>query len=73
MEESDISKCKVCGKLEVRRFVGYQPDGKNKKFVDDSDKQWVGRKCPVCVKESARLHIKEKRKLNADNGKKLTD
>ena len=62
MEEVDISKCRKCGGLEVRRFIGYQPDGKNKKYVDADDKQWVGRKCPSCVRDAAKCHIKQKRK-----------
>jgi len=59
--DEDISNCRVCGKLEVRRCVGYYPDGRNKKFVDASNALWVGRKCPGCIRNKAKLHIKEKR------------
>jgi hypothetical protein len=61
MEESDISKCKICGRLEVRRFIGYFPDGKNKKFVGADDAQWNGRRCPSCVRNEVKTHIKQKR------------
>lgn len=61
MEESDISKCRKCGGLEVRKADGHFPDGKNRKFVDLDGGQWNGRMCPKCVRLKAKAHIKEKR------------
>jgi hypothetical protein len=61
MEDSDLSKCRKCGKIKVRKFVGYFPDGKNKKFVDEHGKQYRGRACPDCVRLEVRTKIKEKR------------
>ena len=61
-EEKDISKCSKCGRLEVRRFVGYFPgSGKNKKYVDGEDLIWNGRKCPTCQKSTSKVNIKQKR------------
>ena len=59
-QDSDISKCKACGKLEVRRHVG-SFDTKNKKFVDANGKLWNGRKCPACHKNKVKTAVKEKR------------
>ena len=60
MQETDISKCKVCGKLEVRRFKGTF-DGKNKKFVDAEDRLWNGRTCGNCHKNKVKAQTKERR------------
>ena len=61
MEEENISKCRKCGKLEVRRQDGYFPDGKNRRFVDANNKLWSGRKCPGCQVVDSKVHIKQKR------------
>jgi hypothetical protein len=66
MEESDLSKCSECGRIEVRKHAG-SFDGKNKKFVDAQGKLWNGRKCPSCHKNKVKTQIKEKR-LNAKSG-----
>lgn len=70
MEETDISTCRKCGKLEVRQQDGYFPDGRNKKFVNAEGKQWSGRACPDCVIKRVRTQIKERRQKakNADSG-----
>lgn len=60
MEESDISKCVGCGRLEVRRHSG-SFDGRNKRFVDSNGKLWNGRKCPACHKNKVKTQTKERR------------
>lgn len=60
-EESDISTCRKCGGLEVRKQDGYFPDGRNKRFVNAEGKQWSGRACPDCVCKRVKESIKEKR------------
>lgn len=72
MEESDISTCRKCGKLEVRKQDGYFPDGRNKRFIDAEGKQWSGRACPGCVRKRAKETIKQKR-ANAKRGNELSD
>lgn len=49
-QEINKSKCSVCQGIEIRIQNGFYPDGKNKKWVDESGDLWVGRKCPKCVK-----------------------
>lgn len=61
MEESDLSTCRKCGKLEVRKQEGYFPDMRNKRFVDASGAQWSGRSCPRCVRSRVKETIKQKR------------
>lgn len=70
MEEVDISQCRKCGKLEVRKQDGYFPDGRNKRFVNAEGKQWSGRACPDCVCKRVSAQVKEKRQKakNADSG-----
>ncbi len=61
MEEIDVSQCRKCGKLEVRRQDGYFPDGRNKKFVNAAGDQWSGRACPDCVRKRVKEQVKKKR------------
>ena len=61
MEDVDISKCRKCEGLVVRKQDGYFPDGKNKRFVDANGKQWSGRTCPDCHGKRAKETIKQKR------------
>ena len=70
MQEVDVSQCRKCGKLEVRRQDGYFPDGRNKRFVNAEGKQWSGRACPDCVCKRVKEQVKEKRQKakNADSG-----
>lgn len=70
MEEIDVSKCRKCGKLEIRRQDGYFPDNRNKRFVNSEGKQWSGRACPDCVLKRVRTQVKEKRQKakDADTG-----
>lgn len=52
MEKND-RLCKRCGLLKPRIQSGIYPDGKNKKFTDDSGKLWNGSVCGDCnVKRS---------------------
>lgn len=69
LEESNISKCRRCFKLKIRKFVGYFPDGKNKKYVDEEGKQYRGRVCPSCVRKEVKEKIRKKR----SESKKLSE
>lgn len=46
--ETDKRKCKVCNEEKTRELVGRYPDGRNKKFRDDSGKLWNGNVCGSC-------------------------
>jgi hypothetical protein len=61
MDEENLSKCKVCGSIRVRKQDGFFPDGKNKRYVSESNLLWNGRTCPICVQIKAKLNIKAKR------------
>lgn len=51
--ETDKRLCKLCDTLKARTLVGKFPDGKNKKFSDESGKLWNGSVCGTCnVKRS---------------------
>lgn len=66
MDEDILSKCKACGKLEVRKQDGYFPDGKNKRYIDGDKLLWNGRTCGKCVQRKSRTYIKEKRQKDKD-------
>ena len=59
-EEIDVSTCRGCEKLKVRKHDG-SFDGKNKKFVDEEGKLWNGRICPACHKARVKTQLKQKR------------
>lgn len=61
MEDVDVSTCRKCGGLEVRKQDGYFPDGKNKRFIDAKGGQWNGRCCPGCQKTKVKVQVKQKR------------
>jgi hypothetical protein len=60
-EESDISTCRLCEKIKVRKFIG-KFDDKNKKYVDDSGRLWNGRTCPQCQVDRSRNNMKRLRR-----------
>lgn len=49
MEEINKSKCSRCQDIKTRIQDGKYPDGRNKRWVDESGKCWIGRRCPECV------------------------
>jgi hypothetical protein len=59
-EESDLSTCRLCEQIKLRRFVG-KFDDKNKKYVDDQGKLWNGRVCPQCHSDRSRSNMKRLR------------
>jgi Zn-finger protein len=69
-EESDLSTCKICSKIKLRRLVG-KFDDKNKKYIDENGKLWNGRKCPLCHQKSIKENMKKLRVIRKelDNAK----
>jgi hypothetical protein len=47
--ESNKLHCRVCGELKVRQEDGKYPNSKNKRYIDENGKLWVGKKCAQCV------------------------
>lgn len=60
-EESDLSTCRNCEKIQIRKFDGYYPDGRNKRFLDGDGRLWSGRCCGTCQKNRVKDQIKQKR------------
>jgi len=60
-DEVNVSQCRKCGKMEVRKQDGYFPDGRNKRFVNAVGAQWSGRACPDCVRRRVKDQVKQKR------------
>lgn len=63
--ESDLSTCRKCEQIKLRRYVGKYPNGHDKKYMDEDGKIWTGRTCPACVKDLSRNNMRRLRK----NGK----
>jgi hypothetical protein len=59
--ESNKRICKTCLKIRDRVAAGKFPNGRDKKWTDQSGKQWVGSTCPDCVIEKSKLRMQQKR------------
>lgn len=59
-EESNLTKCKVCQEIKMRIQDGMF-DHKNKRWVGEDGTQWVGKKCPDCVREYNKQKQRDKR------------
>lgn len=59
-EEINLSTCRICGQIKTRKQAG-EFDSKNKRWIDETDRQWNGRKCPDCVVELNKTAQKERR------------
>jgi hypothetical protein len=59
--EKDNRKCRRCEQLKPRILVGKYPDGKNKKYADDSGKLWNGSVCGSCNVKRAHENMKRLR------------
>jgi hypothetical protein len=69
--ESDLSSCRLCEKIKVRKLIG-KFDDKNKKYIDETGKLWNGRKCPQCQVDRARNNMKKLR-ANGKTGTVIQD
>lgn len=61
--ETNKRICKRCNKIKDRIQAGKFPNNKDKKWVDDTGKQWSGSMCPACVVELARLRKQKKKEV----------
>lgn len=59
--ESDLRKCKKCEQLKPRVLIGKYPDGKNKKYADETGKLWNGSVCGGCNVKRANESMKKLR------------
>jgi hypothetical protein len=58
--ESDLSSCRLCEKIKVRKLVG-KFDDKNKKYIDETGILWSGRICPACHKDRVKFRMRKLR------------
>lgn len=54
-------KCKVCAENVVRVQKGTFSNPRNKRYVDENDKQWSGRTCPKCHRNRTAVNMKNLR------------
>lgn len=66
-KESNLRLCKKCNEVKRRTLAGKFPDGRDKRYVDDSGKLWNGSMCPSCNAERAREVMSAKRKRKAND------
>lgn len=62
MEESNIRICKRCEEPKQRIQDGKFPNGVNKRWIDDTGKQWSGNLCGTCNNDRVRESLKRKRR-----------
>lgn len=63
MIETNMRKCKVCQRMVVRTLCG-KFNVKDKRYIDNNGKQWMGNTCPKCNLIRSRLNMKRKRSTN---------
>jgi hypothetical protein len=55
--EVQNKQCKVCNQIKVRIQKGTYSNPKNKRWVDENDKQWSGLVCPDCQRKRALVNM----------------
>lgn len=61
MSDVDLRKCKICNEFKKRIEDGKFPNGKNKRWRDESGRQWVGSTCGTCNLARSKENMKKKR------------
>ena len=64
--ESDLSTCRLCEKIKLRRYVGKYPNGRDKMYLDEDGLQWNGRKCGACQKDKSKVNMRRLRRNEKD-------
>lgn len=58
--------CKVCNETKTRYYAGKYPNNKDKKWVDNRNREFSGKKCPDCHAKDTAANTKARRaKKNA--------
>lgn len=60
MEEVNLTKCKKCAEIKHRIQMGKFKNGRDKKWVDESGRQWVGHTCPSCNADRVKKAYQQK-------------
>jgi len=61
MSETEKRHCKVCRELKLRVLQGKFPNGRDKKWADETGLLWNGSKCPQCTVQHVREAIRMRR------------
>ena len=56
--EVQLKKCKICGELKRRIGHGRFGTKKDKRWVDEDGRQWMGLVCPPCNVERSKAYQK---------------
>lgn len=60
--ESNLRTCKSCNQTKAH-ILDKTYDYKNKRFIDENSKQWVGKKCAQCHAYGMKIRMEIKRNL----------
>lgn len=52
--EKDLRRCRNCNELKIRILDGRYPNKKDKRYVDESGRQWSGSVCSVCKRAQSK-------------------
>ena len=63
MEESNLTKCKICNQMKNRIQSGKFTDNINKRWVDENQLLWNGRVCPECHQVKMKQKAFERRQI----------
>jgi len=63
MQESNLTKCKVCNQMKNRIQSGKFTDNINKRWVDENQLLWNGRVCPGCHQVKMKQKAHERRQI----------
>lgn len=59
--DADKRKCKRCGEEKLRIASGKFPNRKDKRWVDESRRQWMGNICGLCNVERSKEIMQKSR------------
>jgi hypothetical protein len=54
--------CKICEQECKRYFAGRYPNGKDKRWIDQTGREFSGKVCPNCHAERCAKRVADKRK-----------
>lgn len=54
--------CKLCQKECKRYFAGRYPNGKDKRWIDETGREFSGKVCPKCHAERCAKRVANRRK-----------
>lgn len=60
-KETSTIMCKGCGKTRTRYYAGRYPNKKDKKWVDESGREFSGLMCPICHNDNCIKNNKAKK------------